>query len=170
MGLRFLEHILILSDEPEATRDWWCEALGFRLGDHPDFGFPVYWLYIGDRDVVHIAKTRQSEHQDSYLAAPDAHTGQVRGPSSGHSGGTGRLDHVCFNCEGIEESVARLQAAKVSFSERQAHGQGLYQLFFYEPINRIKIELNFPAEEARRAGRKPSMTAQGAAATNEESR
>ena len=41
MGLRFLEHLLILTHDPEATRDWFCENLGFRSGDHPDFGFPV---------------------------------------------------------------------------------------------------------------------------------
>ena len=58
MGLRFLEHVLILTHDPEGTRDWFCDNLGFRNGDHPDFGFPVYWLYIGDQDVIHIGKAR----------------------------------------------------------------------------------------------------------------
>ena len=33
MGLRFMEHILILTDDPDGTRDWWCKVLGFRSGD-----------------------------------------------------------------------------------------------------------------------------------------
>jgi catechol 2,3-dioxygenase-like lactoylglutathione lyase family enzyme len=158
MGVRFLEHFTILTDDPEATRDWWCAALGLREGAHPDFGFPVFWLYIGDRDVVHIGKARFSEHQQRYLATPDGNGGASDGAP-----GTGRLDHVCFNCEGIEEFVGRLERSGVAFSERQAHGQALHQLFFLEPINAIKIELNFSADEARRAGRKPSLTAQGGA-------
>jgi hypothetical protein len=44
MGLKFLEHLLILTHDPEGTRDWFCENLGFRNGYHPEFGFPVYWI------------------------------------------------------------------------------------------------------------------------------
>lgn len=65
MGLRFLEHLLILTHDPEGTRDWFVSNLGFREGYHPEFGFPVYWLYIGDQDVIHIGKARHSEHQDN---------------------------------------------------------------------------------------------------------
>ena len=158
MPLRFLEHILILTDEPERTRDWWCEALGFRSGDHPEFGFPVYWLYIGEQDVVHIGKRQHSADQARYLAAPDGAAGRQEAVEQ-YLPGSGRIDHVCFNCEDIEEAVTRLNQAGVRFNERQANGQALYQLFFHEPINGIKIELNFSATEATRAGRKPAMTA-----------
>ena len=157
MGLRFLEHILILTDHPEETRDWWVENLGFRSGDHPEFGFPVFWLYIGDQDVVHIGKRNHSDHQNEYLSAPDASATEEA------VGGTGSIDHVCFNCEGIDEFIERLDRNEVGFSERQAHSQAFHQLFFFEPINSIKIELNFAAEEARLAGRKAAMSAQGAA-------
>jgi catechol 2,3-dioxygenase-like lactoylglutathione lyase family enzyme len=155
MSLRFMEHVLILTDDPEGTRDWWVEALGFRSGDHPEFGFPVYWLYIGDQDVVHIGKKNHSEHQNAYLATPSDDPTK----SAGAAGATGSIDHICFNCEGIEEFIGRLEAMGVDYSERQAHNQSLYQLFFREPINGIKVELNFAAEEARRAGRKAARTA-----------
>ena len=49
MGLRFLEHILILTHDPDGTRDRFVKNLGFRDGYHPEFGFPVYWLYIGEQ-------------------------------------------------------------------------------------------------------------------------
>jgi hypothetical protein len=32
MGLKFLEHVLILTHDPEGTRDWFCYNLGFRNG------------------------------------------------------------------------------------------------------------------------------------------
>ena len=154
MGLRFMEHFLILTDDPAGTRDWWVKTLGFEEGSHPEFGFPVHWLYIGDQDVVHIGQAQYSGHQESYLEAPGNKPVQTKGAA-----GSARIDHVCFNCEGIEEFVQRLDANGVKFSERQAHDQALYQLFFYEPINGIKVELNFPGEEAQAAGRMPARTA-----------
>lgn len=75
MGLRFLEHLLILTHDPEGTRDWFCDNLGFRNGYHPEFGFPVYWLYIGEQDVIHIGKARHSAHQDTYLQTPSDQAG-----------------------------------------------------------------------------------------------
>jgi catechol 2,3-dioxygenase-like lactoylglutathione lyase family enzyme len=156
MGLRFLEHFLILTDRPEETCRWWAETLGLRVGEHPDFGIPVYWLYLGDQDVLHIGKKDASRHQKEYLKAE----GQ---PETGGGLGSGRIDHICFSCDGLEEFAARLEAKGVPFSERQANGQALYQLFLTEPVNGIKVELNFPAEEARRAGRRPGRTAADAA-------
>jgi catechol 2,3-dioxygenase-like lactoylglutathione lyase family enzyme len=159
MGLRFLEHMLILTHDPEATRDWFCKSLGFRSGYHPEFGFPVYWLYIGDQDVVHIGKAHHSEHQDTYLRSP----GDKEGDDYSAAGalGSGRIDHVCFNCDGIEEFIERLTRAGVDFNERKAHNSNLYQLFMREPINGLKVELNFSAEEAVRAGRVPAWTDTG---------
>jgi len=159
MGLRFLEHLLILTHDPEATRDWFVDNLGFRDGYHPEFGFPVYWLYIGDQDCIHIGKARYSEHQDNYLATPS----DLQGVDYGAAGaqGSGRIDHLCLNCDGMEEFVERLTRNGVEFSERKAHNSNLYQLFMREPINGIKVELNFQWEEAVRIGRVPAWTDAG---------
>lgn len=150
MGVRFMEHILILTPDPDGTRDWWRDVLGLREGAHPDFGFPVHWLYIGEQDVIHIGQANYSQHQDRYLANVAAR---------GAAPDTGAIDHVCFNCAGIAEFVARLEAHGVAFKERQANDGALFQLFFRDPINGIKVELNFAAAEAARAGRTPSRTA-----------
>lgn len=159
MGLRFLEHILILTHDPDATRDWFCDNLGFREGYHPEFGFPVYWLYIGEQDVIHIGKARFSEHQDTYLKTPADKEGQDY--SAAGAPGSGRIDHLCINCEGIEEFIDRLTRNGVAFSERKAHNSNLYQLFMREPVNGIKVELNFAWHEAVRIGRVPGWTDAG---------
>jgi catechol 2,3-dioxygenase-like lactoylglutathione lyase family enzyme len=159
MGLRFLEHLLILTHDPEATRDWFVNNLGFREGHHPEFGFPVYWLYIGDQDVIHIGKAQFSEHQDTYLATPN--DVQETDYSAAGALGSGRIDHLCLNCEGIEEFIERLTRNHVLFSERKAHNSNLYQLFMREPINGIKVELNFAWHEAVRIGRVPAWTDAG---------
>jgi catechol 2,3-dioxygenase-like lactoylglutathione lyase family enzyme len=155
-----MEHILILTHDPEGTRDWFCQNLGFREGYHPEFGFPVYWLYIGDQDVVHIGKAGYSEHQDTYLETPQDRSDVDY--SAGEAPGSGRIDHVCFNCENIQEFIDRFKRNAVHFNERKAHNSNLYQLFMREPINGLKVELNFAAHEAIAAGRIASWTDQGA--------
>ena len=147
MGLRFLEHALILTHDPEGTRDWFCTNLGFTNGFHPDFGFPVYWLYIGEQDVLHIGKARHSAHQNTYLQTPSDQK-DVDYSAAGALG-SGRIDHICFNCDGLAEFVERLTSNGVEFSERKAHNSNLYQLFMREPINGIKVELNFAWSAAR---------------------
>ena len=160
MGLRFLEHLLILTHDPDGTRDWFCDNLGFRSGEHPDFGFPVHWLYIGDQDVIHIGQAHYSDHQDTYLKTPSDR--QDTDYAAGGALGSGRIDHLCLNCDGIEEFIERLTRNGVEFSERKAHGSMLYQLFMREPINGIKVELNFDWREAARIGRVPEWTDTGA--------
>ena len=162
MGLRFLEHVLILTHDPQATRDWFVDCLGFREGPHPDFGFPVHWLYIGEQDVIHIGQARHSAHQDTYLQVAGD---RDRDFTAAGALGSGRIDHLCLNCDGMGEFIERLTARGVEFSERKAHGSNLYQLFMREPVNGIKVELNFAWAEAVRLGRVPGWTDAGATGT-----
>ena len=169
MGLRFLEHALILTHDPAATRDWFVANLGFTEGYHPEFGFPVHWLYIGKQDVLHIGKANHSAHQNTYLSTPgdgSAKTGAAASAGaaiddSGLAPGSGRIDHLCFNCDGLPEFIERLNRNRVAFSERKAHNSELFQLFMREPINGIKLELNFSAQEAAADGRSASWTSTG---------
>jgi catechol 2,3-dioxygenase-like lactoylglutathione lyase family enzyme len=137
MPLSHIEHYLILTDDMEATKNWYVDMLGLRVGPTPNFGIPVYWLYIGDRDVVHIGTTNASEKQRTYLGDPAKSDGK----------GTGALDHVAFRATGLVDVLAHLRRRKVEFKERRVDDQGLYQLFMHDP-NGIKVELNFAAEEA----------------------
>jgi catechol 2,3-dioxygenase-like lactoylglutathione lyase family enzyme len=154
MGLRLLEHMLILSHDPDATRDWFCTNLGLEAGWHPDFGFPVHWLYLGDRAVLHVAKARHSEHQEQYMSVPG--DGARPGVAAAPAGGSGCIDHICFACDDIAGTIDRLTRNGVAFNERKTHDANVYQLFLREPVNGIKIELDFAASEAIAAGRIPA--------------
>ena len=54
MPLSHIEHFLVAADDIDATRDWYARVLGMTSGPHPDFGFPVHWMYLNGVDVVHI--------------------------------------------------------------------------------------------------------------------
>ena len=139
MPVSHIEHILVAADDIDATRDWYARVLGMRSGPHPDFGFPVHWMYVGDLDVVHIGPSAKaaSERQKDYLGRTSLNAGA----------GTGALDHVAFRATGLRDMMEHLRSEGVPFSQRRANGQALFQLFFYDP-NGIKIELNYAAEEA----------------------
>jgi catechol 2,3-dioxygenase-like lactoylglutathione lyase family enzyme len=137
MPLSHIEHYLILTPDITATRDWYVDVLGLREGPHPDFPFPVTWLYIGDQDVIHIGQVNASAEQRKYLGDP----------SKQDAKGTGALDHIAFRATGLAKTLDHLRAKNIPFTERQVDDQGLYQLFLHDPHG-IKIELNFAAAEA----------------------
>jgi catechol 2,3-dioxygenase-like lactoylglutathione lyase family enzyme len=154
MPLAFIEHFLIQSADIEATKDWWVNVLGLRVGPHPDFKFPVYWLYAGDRDVLHLTQggANVSDNRMKYL-----------GQSSQATQGSGVVDHIGFRCTGLHDMIDHLTRLKVEFKERQVDDQGLYQLFLFDP-NGVKVELNFEVSEVK--GRKAQVMASELATPN----
>jgi catechol 2,3-dioxygenase-like lactoylglutathione lyase family enzyme len=139
MPLSHIEHFLVAADDIDATRDWYARVLGMSSGPHPDFGFPVHWMYLGGVDVVHIGPSAKmaGEIQKKYLGRTSQQSGQ----------GTGAIDHVAFRATGLRDMLQHLGKEKVAFTQRRANGQALFQLFFFDP-NGIKIELNYDAAEA----------------------
>ncbi len=127
------------ADDIDATRDWYARVLGMQPGPHPDFGFPVHWMYLGGVDVVHIGPSAKSagDIQKQYLGRT----------SQKSELGTGAIDHIAFRATGLRQMLEHLKAERISFTQRRANGQALFQLFFYDP-NGIKIELNYAAGEA----------------------
>ena len=139
MPLTHIEHFLVAADDIDATRDWYARVLGMTSGAHPDFGFPVHWMYLGGADVVHIGPSARmaGEIQKQYLGRTSQKSEQ----------GTGALDHIAFRATGLRDMMEHLRREKIEFRQRRANGQALFQLFFHDP-NGIKIELNFDAAEA----------------------
>jgi catechol 2,3-dioxygenase-like lactoylglutathione lyase family enzyme len=147
MPLQHLQHFLIQTEGLEKTKDWYVDVLGMRVGPHPDFKFPVYWLYLGDADVLHLTTGGKnvSENRMKYL-----------GQQSTAASGSGVIDHVAFRATGLLDLIEHLQRKGIDFKERRVNDQGLYQLFLLDP-NGVKVELNFEAAEA--AGREPELMA-----------
>jgi catechol 2,3-dioxygenase-like lactoylglutathione lyase family enzyme len=139
MPVSHLEHFLIQTADIKATRDWYVDVLGFREGPHPDFKFPVVWLYLGDKDVVHL-----TEGGKSVSANRKAYLGQ----QSEATQGSGVIDHMAFRCTGLRGMMEHLRDRQVEFHQRMVSDQGLFQLFLFDP-NGVKVELNFSNAEAQ---------------------
>ena len=158
MPLSYIEHLLLLVDDVDSTVDWFVNNVGMERGHTPNFKVPVTWLYIGDRDVLHIAQvpsegTREKRFHDRYLG----------GLLSDQDRGSGIIDHVAFRCTGLPEMIERLERNGAKFLQRQANYGDLYQLFVTGPDG-LRVELNFTAAEAERCGIISGMTAAEAVA------
>lgn len=139
MPLSHLEHFLIQTEDLDGTVDWYVNVLGMEEGPHPDFKFPVRWLYLGDVPVLHLTTggANVSENRHKYL-----------GQQSTDTHGSGVVDHLAFRATGLAAMMDDLDAKKIDYTRRQVDDQGLFQLFLIDP-NGVKIELNFAAEEAK---------------------
>ena len=138
MPLSHIEHFLLQTADMEGTRKWYVEVLGMRVGPNPDFKFPVFWLYLGDKDVVHVTEGGKgvSENRRKYV-----------GQQSDAVSGTGVVDHIAFRATGLRDMIAHLTKLGVDFKQRRVDDQGLYQLFMLDP-NGVKVELNYAGDEA----------------------
>ena len=132
MPLTKIEHYLVLTDDIDATRDFYVEALGMQVGFRPPLGFPGHWVYIGDTPVIHIAEWA------TYTARAQARGVDVTTRASG----TGPVDHIAFGAQDYDEVLARLQRLNVPVRVNDNPGNIVRQLFVFDP-NGVKIEINF---------------------------
>jgi catechol 2,3-dioxygenase-like lactoylglutathione lyase family enzyme len=127
-----LEHYLVLTDNIDATRDFYIDALGMEVGFRPPLGFPGHWVYIGDTPVIHIAEWV------TYTANSKAKGVEVTTRASE----TGPVDHIAFAAQDYDGVLARLQRLGVSVRVNDNPGNTVRQLFVFDP-NGVKIEINF---------------------------
>ncbi len=124
MPLQNLNHLLVLARDLEATRDFYVNVLGLTVGQRPSFKAPGYWLYLGDKAVVHLAE----QNSDTRYA------------------GIGPIDHLAFEATGLKEMVTRLEEQAIAVRHCKVPDLGLHQVFIQDP-NGVTIELNYSAAE-----------------------
>jgi catechol 2,3-dioxygenase-like lactoylglutathione lyase family enzyme len=127
MSVTAMEHVLVLTDDLESTRQFYCQVLGLRVGERPPLEFPGYWLYAGATPCVHVAERGAYEAHASSLGLPAA-DGAV-------------VDHVAFNAGDYDAVNARVQRAGVPAVRNTVTGAGLRQLFIEDP-NGVRVEIN----------------------------
>jgi catechol 2,3-dioxygenase-like lactoylglutathione lyase family enzyme len=119
MAITGLDHVNIRTTDLEKTRAFFTEVLGLTIGWRPDFSFGGAWLYVGDRDVVHLVEV-----------------GRAGAASKGSS-----LDHFAFSIDDYEDARRRLDAAGVAYEAGAAPNGGIRQVFITE-LNGVTFELN----------------------------
>ena len=136
-----LFHVAIKTNDLDATRAFYCDALGLKDVFRPDFGYPGAWIACplpGGQAIIHI---------------------YAGGPALGADGrapvGSGAIDHISVSCAGYHEFRARFAQYALDYREFLVPGTTLWQLFVYDPSG-VQFELTF--EGSAEAGAAPDMS------------
>jgi catechol 2,3-dioxygenase-like lactoylglutathione lyase family enzyme len=151
MEIKRIDHYSIRTLDVEASRRFYTEIIGLKVGPRPPFDFPGVWLYKGeppaDLDnpennygMVHVMGVDRDNPQAliDYMGGADPDT---------QKDSTGALDHIALAVTGRAVMLERCRRGNVGFFERTVPALGLHQVFIKDP-NGVTIELNFPASES----------------------
>jgi catechol-2,3-dioxygenase len=111
----------------ESLCAFYCNVVGLRIGDRPALASFGYWLYAGDRDVLHLSEAAEGEQRST--------------------GALGTFDHVAFTCTGRMGFQQTLQRHAIPYEVGRIPRTGQVQLFLVDPAGN-GIELNFASDQA----------------------
>jgi catechol-2,3-dioxygenase len=103
----------------EQAKAFYTDILGLTVGPRPEVPVRGYWLYAGDRAIVHLAEGE---------------------PATAVTGAY--LDHIAFACDDLPGLQARLAEQSVPHRVQCFEAVNFTQIFLHDPVG-IGVELNF---------------------------
>ena len=118
-----INHIQLVAEKDLVLklRDFYCDIVGLSEGFRPAFERFGFWLYIGDKDVLHLITPKE---------------GDERSPQKSS------FDHVAFKTGNYEGVLKKLKSLNVHFEEKPIPGMAAHQIFLKDPAGN-RVELNF---------------------------
>ena len=118
-----INHIQLVAEKELVLklRDFYCDVVGLTEGFRPAFERFGFWLYIGDKDVVHLITPKEGD---------------------GRSLQKSSFDHIAFKTGEYESVLKRLKSLNISFEEKPIPGMSAHQIFLRDPAGN-RVELNF---------------------------
>jgi catechol 2,3-dioxygenase-like lactoylglutathione lyase family enzyme len=120
MAIRIVDHINIATEKLEETKAFFVEVLGLTEGWRPPFDFPGYWLYAGERAIVHMQAADRAVRPSKESA----------------------LNHFAFDVDDLDSLLARLDTKGVRYRAVDVPGTTIRQAFLEDP-NGVRVELNY---------------------------
>lgn len=106
----------------EQLKAFYVDVVGLQLGPRPQLTSFGYWLYAGQKDVLHLSEAKPEEGR------------QTKIPTT--------FDHVAFTATDYEGALSSLEKLGVKYRLREISDAGQRQIFFSDPAGN-GIELNF---------------------------
>ncbi len=121
-----INHIQLVAEKDLVLklRDFYCDVVGLTEGFRPAFERFGFWLYIVDKDVLHLITPKEGD---------------------GRSPQKSSFDHVAFKTTNYQGVLKKLKALKISFEERPIPGMTAHQIFLRDPAGN-RVELNFDGD------------------------
>ncbi len=118
-----INHIQLVAEKDLVLklRDFYCDVVGLTEGFRPPFERFGFWLYIEDKDVLHLITPKEGD---------------------GRSLQKSSFDHVAFKTANYEAVLKKLKSLNISFEEKPVPGIEAHQIFLNDPAGN-RVELNF---------------------------
>ena len=118
-----INHIQLVAEKDLVIqlRDFYCNIVGLQEGFRPAFERFGFWLYIGDKDVLHLITPKE---------------GDERSPQKSS------FDHIAFKTGDYHGVLKKLKLLNIPFEEKPIPGMTAHQIFLKDPAGN-RVELNF---------------------------
>lgn len=110
----------------EQLRDFYVEVVGLTVGVRPSLRSFGYWLYIGEKDVLHLSEAAADEVRATNVATT--------------------FDHVAFTSTDQPAIERKLTDLGIVYNTRMVASTGVHQIFFRDPAGN-GVEFNFQPED-----------------------
>jgi catechol 2,3-dioxygenase-like lactoylglutathione lyase family enzyme len=112
LPIQRLHHVSLVTRDTQASRAFYCDVLGFRELERPNFNFPGAWLYNYGLQIHLIENPRAEGERNENIDS--------------------RADHIAFHVEDDSDVLAILEQHGIP-CRRQVNAGGIRQTFFQDP-------------------------------------
>ncbi len=121
-----INHIQLVAEKDLVIqlKDFYCGIVGLTEGFRPAFERFGFWLYIGDKDVLHLITPKEGD---------------------GRSLQKSSFDHIAFKTANYQGVLKKLQSLDIPYEEKSIPGMTAHQIFLKDPAGN-RVELNFEGE------------------------
>ena len=118
-----INHIQLVAEKDLVIqlRDFYCDIVGLTEGFRPAFERFGFWLYIGDKDVIHLITPKKGDGRSPLKSS---------------------FDHVAFKTGDYESVLKKLKTHNIPFEEKPIPDMTAHQIFLRDPAGN-RVELNF---------------------------
>ena len=121
MEVDTIDHVNVETDNVDRSAKFYREVIGLKEGPRPDFDRPGFWMYAGDKPVVHIIKTAQNNKM--LTGSKDA-----------------SISHFALQIKNLKNARDHLDSLGIKYNILQVPGTEIGQLFLEDPEG-VLIEL-----------------------------
>ena len=121
-----INHIQLVAEKDLVVqlRDFYCDVVGLTEGFRPVFERFGFWLYIEDKDVLHLITPKEGD---------------------GRSQQKSSFDHIAFKTADYQGVLQKLKSLNIPFEEKPIPGMAAHQIFLRDPAGN-RVELNFDGD------------------------
>ena len=122
-----INHIQLVAEKDLVIqlKDFYCDVVGLTEGFRPAFERFGFWLYVGNKDVLHLITPKEGDRRSPQKSS---------------------YDHVAIKTGDYQGVLQKLKSLNIPFEEKSIPGMTAHQIFLRDPAGN-RVELNFDGDK-----------------------